>query len=734
MPMNIYQPQNKTLANLLEMTKDNATILIPDLQRPYVWTPKQVVTLVDSLLRGWPFGSLLLWNLGPLSVGEHLIPCRTFWKIVTRGEGINYNDSNSTFSPASKPNEFFMVLDGQQRLQSLLLAFGSNSSGLRLLDKDWKTSLDGNSPYRGPNVFKHWTKAELYIDLKYLNKSIVIDSDGDTDLPSDVEYEYFLRWAYNGDASFKQHTQNQEPARPSQYTQPLDHVEKGRHIRLGKLWEAASSLMNRNDMEKKEGILKILENHNVEKDLIKRLRNPLRTLLNRLQEAQNQQVQFLQLNPLNMSGYSQQEDYNFAIVNIFTRLNQGGQTLTKEEITFAWIKIQWPEAVEKIEELRSAINEIDSKFRLATDAIVKMLSIIWCAFDDIQRGKILRDNDLLDSKTVKTMARWLQTNWDVVSGGLLTVTHIVSECNLRFNQHYYSINALTLLSVWRISFNVFLFESTNVSAHAKDTFLLNANTSVSEFAKKWLLLSQWAGLWSKGTDISVENYTKKISAIYFDEARNGSIDDVTIKNILNKEIQEWVCDQKEGSITFIDLLMVNERTSVGGYRSALEIWQEQDSDRLTQASILLKTSNSELKKEVDHIVSYKSALEIYKAFPPMGKTLLDTINSIGNCMLLQKTFNISKKDLSLVRWFGKNEFSEIEDASQEDKKFNANVFYKTLAIPKEMSCFDPNSIKNLSDEDRTATIQACIDAIKYREHLIKSGLRIFVDGACPVLK
>jgi uncharacterized protein with ParB-like and HNH nuclease domain len=35
-------------------TDSGATLLIPDLQRPFVWTPMQVVLLVDSLLRGWP--------------------------------------------------------------------------------------------------------------------------------------------------------------------------------------------------------------------------------------------------------------------------------------------------------------------------------------------------------------------------------------------------------------------------------------------------------------------------------------------------------------------------------------------------------------------------------------------------------------------------------------------------------------------------------------------------------
>jgi uncharacterized protein with ParB-like and HNH nuclease domain len=57
-----------------------ATVLIPDLQRPYVWTPNQVTLLIDSLIRGWPFGTLLLWK-----VNHHEwegIPFRPFWTVV----------------------------------------------------------------------------------------------------------------------------------------------------------------------------------------------------------------------------------------------------------------------------------------------------------------------------------------------------------------------------------------------------------------------------------------------------------------------------------------------------------------------------------------------------------------------------------------------------------------------------------------------------------------------------
>lgn len=41
---------------------DRGELLIPEFQRPYVWKPSQAAKLVDSLFRGFPIGSLLIWN------------------------------------------------------------------------------------------------------------------------------------------------------------------------------------------------------------------------------------------------------------------------------------------------------------------------------------------------------------------------------------------------------------------------------------------------------------------------------------------------------------------------------------------------------------------------------------------------------------------------------------------------------------------------------------------------
>lgn len=60
-----YDSKREPLAEIIKKATDNATYVIPDLQRPYVWTPRQVTLLIDSLFRSWPFGSLLLWEVKP---------------------------------------------------------------------------------------------------------------------------------------------------------------------------------------------------------------------------------------------------------------------------------------------------------------------------------------------------------------------------------------------------------------------------------------------------------------------------------------------------------------------------------------------------------------------------------------------------------------------------------------------------------------------------------------------
>jgi len=123
--MKIYDEGSEPLHELLRAagSDQGATLLVPDLQRPYVWSPDQVILLVDSLLRGWPFGTLLLWSVKSESLAS--IPARAFWRVADR-TGASDDEQVSRNNP---PASFRMVLDGQQRLQSLLIAFYGNGWG-----------------------------------------------------------------------------------------------------------------------------------------------------------------------------------------------------------------------------------------------------------------------------------------------------------------------------------------------------------------------------------------------------------------------------------------------------------------------------------------------------------------------------------------------------------------------------------------------------------------------------
>lgn len=73
---------------------------LPQFQRGAVWTREQQVLLLDSLVRGWPCGALLVWQ------APRGTPCRAL-------EGC----------PAPKADARpFLILDGQQRVSALVAA------------------------------------------------------------------------------------------------------------------------------------------------------------------------------------------------------------------------------------------------------------------------------------------------------------------------------------------------------------------------------------------------------------------------------------------------------------------------------------------------------------------------------------------------------------------------------------------------------------------------------------
>jgi uncharacterized protein with ParB-like and HNH nuclease domain len=54
-----YNASNLSIDQILNFIKSEM-IAIPDIQRPFVWKPKQVRDLIDSLYNGYPTGYLII--------------------------------------------------------------------------------------------------------------------------------------------------------------------------------------------------------------------------------------------------------------------------------------------------------------------------------------------------------------------------------------------------------------------------------------------------------------------------------------------------------------------------------------------------------------------------------------------------------------------------------------------------------------------------------------------------
>ena len=106
---------------------------LPDLQRPFVWPDSKVRDLLDSMLKGYPVGYIMLWS----SPEEY-------------GNSKHIGDNEKAYK---EPDD--LVIDGQQRLTALLAAL----HGTRVRDKNYRDRTIKISFNPLTREFAVWTQA-----------------------------------------------------------------------------------------------------------------------------------------------------------------------------------------------------------------------------------------------------------------------------------------------------------------------------------------------------------------------------------------------------------------------------------------------------------------------------------------------------------------------------------------------------------------------------------------------
>jgi len=147
-----------TIAEALGKIRDREYVL-PAIQREFVWSRDKITRLFDSLMRGYPIGSFLMWQVEAANASKFV-----FYDVMR-----DYHERDHAHCAPTGPlgeRRVTAVLDGQQRLTALNI--GLRGAHTQKLPRLW-----ANNPAAYPST-------ELFVDL--------LHQGADDDLG--VEYEF----------------------------------------------------------------------------------------------------------------------------------------------------------------------------------------------------------------------------------------------------------------------------------------------------------------------------------------------------------------------------------------------------------------------------------------------------------------------------------------------------------------------------------------------------------------
>ena len=275
-----------SIINLLNQIK-NEEIVLPAIQRDFVWPEGKVLRLLDSVMRGYPIGIALLWE--------------TYLDIQYRKFDEAFRDGQiHDFKENKRKNKRKLVLDGQQRLQSLYIALYGSYEGKSLY-------FDVLSGRESDDV------SEEKYDFEFLDKA------------------GFERW----------HAEiNTGPGAP-------DASENGGPKYLVKVADLfAAGVKERSALEKRIKQQIALGDDDEER---------LRVNIARFDEVLTKNPNILKVSVIDedLPGDNPDRKSEADVLEIFVRVNREGTPLSRSDLIFSMLKLNWRESAESLPAIRS---------------------------------------------------------------------------------------------------------------------------------------------------------------------------------------------------------------------------------------------------------------------------------------------------------------------------------------------------------------------------------------------
>lgn len=326
-------------------------IVLPAIQRDFVWSESQTAKLLDSVMRGYPIGLVLLWET------YNDLQFRPFARDYKSGNLHAYRDNDAG-------RRIRVVLDGQQRMQSLYVALHGQREGKSVF-------LDVLSGQKGDDV------EEQQFLFEFLTTEVASTQNAETEhaiVPKD-QRDYVPDWWLSAKALFSLNARAKR--------------------------ELVRDVGARLDLTDEEAVL-LDDNLGAFADVFTRDENILR-------------VSTIDENLPQESPYRKSEA---DVLEIFVRVNREGTALSRSDLIFSMLKLNWKESAEGLPEFVQAINNGNS-FELDTDFVVR------CLFAVSGLGGRLELNLLRRRSNVET----LQGNFDKCCDAIrATVDFVQTEC------------------------------------------------------------------------------------------------------------------------------------------------------------------------------------------------------------------------------------------------------------------------------------------------------------------
>lgn len=140
------------------------TYLLPAIQRKFVWSSDQIEVLFDSLMRGYPINSFMLWDVKESHIKNEF----KFYQFLTEYREFFKEDNPDIDTKGYK--DFFAIIDGQQRLTSLYIG------------------LKGSYAYKMPRKWWYDTEENLPTRYLYLNLSNPLPEENERQMKFDFHF------------------------------------------------------------------------------------------------------------------------------------------------------------------------------------------------------------------------------------------------------------------------------------------------------------------------------------------------------------------------------------------------------------------------------------------------------------------------------------------------------------------------------------------------------------------